>query len=65
MYLSVEVAQFGRLDEVTPVPLAKGVHVHQIFPLDLVGFPRICDYAVPGCLLELLLGHVGNSVLVF
>lgn len=65
MYESVEVAQFCGLDEVAPVPLAEGVHVHKILPLDLVGLPGVSDDAVLGCLLEFLLGHVGDSVLVF
>ena len=65
MYESVEMAQFCGLDEVAPVSLAKGVHIHQILPLDLVGLPGISDDTVLGCLLELLLGHVGDPVFVF
>lgn len=59
------MSQLSGLVEVDPVALAKGVHVHQVFTLNLVRVPQCLQDVIPSRALELFRRQVGDPVLVF
>ena len=58
------MAELCNLEEIFPVALGEGVHVHEVLALNFIGLPVVVEDVVPGGLLEFLLGEVGHPVFI-